>query len=89
MDGAVGAASFCYADQEDEVGESEEGEGDPEIEEEVVVEGGAVSGGVYREVPEALADGRGGHEVIVVVASGGAAASKIPRFFAALRMRGF
>ena len=45
------------ADEEDEVREGEEGEGDPEVEEEVGVEGGAVRGGVDGQVPEAWVGG--------------------------------
>ena len=49
--GGFGAAAGEEADEEDEVGESEEGEGDPEIEEEMVVERGAVGAGVGGEEP--------------------------------------
>ena len=38
-------------DQEDEVRQGEEGEGDPEVEEKVVVERGAVSAGVGGQEP--------------------------------------
>ena len=39
------------AEEEDEVCESEEGEGDPEVEEEMVVERGAVGAGVGGKEP--------------------------------------
>ena len=45
----LGGAAGDEAGEEDEVGEGEEGEGDPEVEEEMVVEGGAVGAGVGGE----------------------------------------
>ena len=47
--GGFGAAAREEADEDDEVCEEEEGEGYPEVEEEMVVEGGAVSAGVGGE----------------------------------------
>jgi hypothetical protein len=49
--GGFGAAVGEETEEEDEVGEGEESEGDPEIEEEMVVERGAVNAGVGGEVP--------------------------------------
>ncbi len=69
MVGAGGALADRDADEKDEVREGEEGEGDPEIEEEVGVECVAVLGGVDGQVPEAVG-GRDGlgclHGLIVV-----------------------
>ena len=62
--GTGGAVADCDAGEEDEVRESEEGEGDPEIEEEMGVESVAVRGGVGRQVPEAVS-GRSLHGLIV------------------------
>ena len=46
-----GVAFAEEADQEDQVGQSDEREGDPEVEEEVVVERGAVGAGVFGQPP--------------------------------------
>jgi hypothetical protein len=66
--GARRAMAEGKAEEEDEVGEGEESESDPEIEEEMAVESGAVECGVGGEVPEAVRerDGwRGRHRLIV------------------------
>jgi hypothetical protein len=52
--GARGAITEDESDEKDDVGESEEGERDPEIEEEMLVECGAVKSGVDGQVPEAV-----------------------------------
>ena len=54
MGGAGRALADRDADEQDEVREREEREGDPEIEQQVGVEGVAVRGGVDGQVPEAV-----------------------------------
>ncbi len=57
VDRARGAAAKGKASEEQNVHEREEGEGDPEIQEQVCVKRGAVARGVGRQMPEAEARG--------------------------------
>jgi hypothetical protein len=69
MNRPVRAAAEDKRPKEQNVGESEEGECDPEVQQELIVDRVAVQGRVRGEMPEAESRRdrlRGGHEVIVV-----------------------